>query len=368
MAGIFLSYARVDSQFALRLAQDLRAAGAAVWIDQLDILPGQRWDTAVQTALEAAPTLLLLLSPASCASDNVMDEVSFAISKTKRVVPVLYQQCDIPFRLARLQWVNFKDNYNQGLIDLLKVLKSPDSTAQSTSSAASKDETAMHSRTSTPAVGESIPIGAPTASENFVHRARWPLAAAGATVILGGALWFFNDAGRRGSESNQPHSDSGTNRPASTPSLPVPKVADSPVPATKKQPELPKLRAEGDQVASAAKQYLYFDRSWRHDQTGDVYQFRATSAGYLDFRRITPPEEAGARPMRVKSIEHFDRGPSAWDQQIVISIDWDPFSGQDLRSFQLTPDRRLLSCMQTEYFSSRTETRKCQDSFQEKMP
>ena len=33
----FFSYSREDAQFALRLAEDLKAAGANVWMDQLDI-------------------------------------------------------------------------------------------------------------------------------------------------------------------------------------------------------------------------------------------------------------------------------------------------------------------------------------------
>ena len=43
----FFSYSRDDSEFALRLAEDLKAAGAGVWIDQLDIQPGQRWARAM---------------------------------------------------------------------------------------------------------------------------------------------------------------------------------------------------------------------------------------------------------------------------------------------------------------------------------
>jgi hypothetical protein len=43
----FFSYSRQDSEFVLRLAKDLREAGAAIWLDQLDIEPGQRWDTTV---------------------------------------------------------------------------------------------------------------------------------------------------------------------------------------------------------------------------------------------------------------------------------------------------------------------------------
>ena len=33
---------------------------------------------------------------------NVLDEVSFALKKQKTVIPVLYQDCEIPLRLHRL--------------------------------------------------------------------------------------------------------------------------------------------------------------------------------------------------------------------------------------------------------------------------
>ena len=38
-AAAFISYSREDSDFALRLAQDLKSAGAAIWLDQVDINP-----------------------------------------------------------------------------------------------------------------------------------------------------------------------------------------------------------------------------------------------------------------------------------------------------------------------------------------
>jgi hypothetical protein len=36
----FFSYSRDDSEFALRLAEDLKAAGANVWLNQLEIEAG----------------------------------------------------------------------------------------------------------------------------------------------------------------------------------------------------------------------------------------------------------------------------------------------------------------------------------------
>lgn len=49
----FFSYAREDSDFVLKLAKDLRIAEVKLWIDQLDIRGGDRWDRAVERALES---------------------------------------------------------------------------------------------------------------------------------------------------------------------------------------------------------------------------------------------------------------------------------------------------------------------------
>ncbi|MDD1776038.1 MAG: TIR domain-containing protein [Candidatus Methanomethylicus sp.] len=119
---LFFSYARADKEFALKLAESLRSAGANLWIDQLDIQAGDRWDRAVEQALSNTESMLVILSPAAVASNNVMDEVSFAIDKNKRIVPVLYQTCTIPLRLRRLQYLDFTADFSQGLERLLSNL------------------------------------------------------------------------------------------------------------------------------------------------------------------------------------------------------------------------------------------------------
>jgi len=118
----FFSYSREDGDFAKKLAADLKSAGANVWMDQLDIEPGTRWDDAISQALESSPRVLVILSPASAKSANVSDEVSFALSKTKQIIPVLFRDCDVPFRIARLQYVDFRNDYNTGLRLLLQTL------------------------------------------------------------------------------------------------------------------------------------------------------------------------------------------------------------------------------------------------------
>jgi hypothetical protein len=115
----FISYSREDSEFALRLAKSLKEAGANVWLDQLELVPGYSWDSAIETALKSATKLLLILSPSSARSDNVRDELFFALERGKIVIPILFKDCDVPLRLQRTQRIDFRTNYSHGLLALL---------------------------------------------------------------------------------------------------------------------------------------------------------------------------------------------------------------------------------------------------------
>jgi hypothetical protein len=118
----FFSYARKDSEFVLRLATDLRKVGVNLWLDQLDILGGQLWDRAVQGALEACQGMIAVLSPDALASNNVMDEVSYALDEGKLVVPILLLLCDLPYRLRRVHNIDFTTSYSTGFSLLLRTL------------------------------------------------------------------------------------------------------------------------------------------------------------------------------------------------------------------------------------------------------
>jgi TIR domain len=93
-----------------------------IWIDQLDIASGARWDQAVEDALKNCPGFLIVLSPASVASQNVMDELAFAIEQGKRILPILYQKCESPFRIRRLQFIDFTGDYGEAFDKLLGAL------------------------------------------------------------------------------------------------------------------------------------------------------------------------------------------------------------------------------------------------------
>lgn len=122
---IFISYSRKDSAFALALAQEVRRAGADIWIDQLDIHVGDLWDVAVENALANASCVLVILSPFSIASNNVQDEIAFALDSDKRIIPVILEECTIPFRLRRWIHIDFSKDFQEGFRHLMAALDQP---------------------------------------------------------------------------------------------------------------------------------------------------------------------------------------------------------------------------------------------------
>lgn len=49
---VFISYARIDQDDALRLDEHLEAAGCEPWLDVKDVLPGHNWKREIR---EVAP-------------------------------------------------------------------------------------------------------------------------------------------------------------------------------------------------------------------------------------------------------------------------------------------------------------------------
>jgi len=111
----FLSYSRSDQGFALRLAADIRSRGISLWIDQLDIRPSEHWDRAIEQAVRDSRGIVVVLSPRSVASDNVADEVSFAIDSGKSVLPVMIERCKLPLRITRMQVIDATGTYEDAL-------------------------------------------------------------------------------------------------------------------------------------------------------------------------------------------------------------------------------------------------------------
>jgi hypothetical protein len=82
--------------------------------------------------------MLVILSPASVNSKNVMAEVAFALDEEKEIIPVLYRECKIPFRLRPIQYVDFRreQDYPAALQELLETVGIEERHGQATSAIA----------------------------------------------------------------------------------------------------------------------------------------------------------------------------------------------------------------------------------------
>jgi WD40 repeat protein len=110
---VFFCYAREDQDFAVRLAQELKERGVPVWLDQWDIPPEADWDRTIDNALRECSRMLIVLSPASVGSSEVRGELRSALDLRKPILPVLYQECDIPRQLRVVQFVDFTGRQTQ---------------------------------------------------------------------------------------------------------------------------------------------------------------------------------------------------------------------------------------------------------------
>ena len=171
----FLSYSRINKDFALKLARELKSSGFPVWIDQLDIPTGARWDDELEKALDECDIFMVILTPASTASDNVKDEIGYAIDTGKRILPILLENANVPLRLRRFQYVDFSNkSYEEGVESAKILLRNLTDTPTiplpkmppETESASKPVSTPMAEKsTSTPAV---VPVQKASSSKGLV--------------------------------------------------------------------------------------------------------------------------------------------------------------------------------------------------------
>ncbi|MBI3537761.1 MAG: TIR domain-containing protein [Chloroflexi bacterium] len=126
-ADIFISYSRKDQDFVFQLNADLERRGISSFVDQSGIIAGDVWRRQIVDAIEACRVFLLVLSPNSTISENVIKELSIAESKRKRILPILYQPVEIPvgmeYQLAGLQYQAFdRGDYSKNFSRLLDAI------------------------------------------------------------------------------------------------------------------------------------------------------------------------------------------------------------------------------------------------------
>jgi len=87
---VFVSYARRDHGYVTGLVAFLRESGLDVWVDG-EIPNGTRWDRVLKQKIDTCVVVVLVMSPAAGNSDWVAEEVRYARSLGKPVLPLLLE-------------------------------------------------------------------------------------------------------------------------------------------------------------------------------------------------------------------------------------------------------------------------------------
>lgn len=125
---VFISHASEDNAAAKRLTKRLKEDGFDPWLDLDRLLPGQDWNLEIEKAMRTSGAILLCFSEESVAKESyIQKEYKRAMSIQEEkpegaifVIPVRLDECEMPFYLRGIQWVDYPEGYER-LVDALNL-------------------------------------------------------------------------------------------------------------------------------------------------------------------------------------------------------------------------------------------------------
>lgn len=121
---VFISYSRVDLPFVERLNHFLTEAGVTTWFDRKSLLPGQKWEDAIDDEISQSRTFLTCLSKAAMdkkgyfhVEQHRASEAALRVPPEQLfILPVALGDCDVPRKLRQYHTVNLVE---PGAIEML---------------------------------------------------------------------------------------------------------------------------------------------------------------------------------------------------------------------------------------------------------
>ena len=127
-ADVFISYSRKDGEFVRRLYDALRAHDRSAWVDWEGIPPSAKWMEELRGAIGAAQAFVFVISPDAVASDVCREELDYAASLNKRIIPIVVREPGsadgVPEPATVRNWIFFRetDDFDGSLAALEETL------------------------------------------------------------------------------------------------------------------------------------------------------------------------------------------------------------------------------------------------------
>jgi outer membrane protein assembly factor BamD (BamD/ComL family) len=126
---VFLCHASGDKPSVREFYKRLVSEGVDAWLDKEKLLPGQDWRVEIPRAVEEADVVIVFLSKRSVTKEGyVQKEIKFALDVAEEkpegtifLIPARIEDCTVPERLGRWQWVDLYEE--DGYAKLLRSLR-----------------------------------------------------------------------------------------------------------------------------------------------------------------------------------------------------------------------------------------------------
>jgi tetratricopeptide (TPR) repeat protein len=123
---VFLSYNRQDQAWAIELADALRARGLRPWIDVAELIPGRRWQDALEQALGQVRTTAVLIGGDGLGpwqAPEMRVAIDESVDRGLPVIPVLLPGAparpELPRFLRAFTWVDLRRGLSPGGLERL---------------------------------------------------------------------------------------------------------------------------------------------------------------------------------------------------------------------------------------------------------
>ena len=122
---LFISYSRAQTPFVDRLADQLEDDGYSLWLDYRSLVPAKPWFQQIESWIDAADVVLLIVSKDSITSKNVEPEWQRAVGRNKRILLLIFEAVPLPPELQTCEWVDFRTHYQSAFQQLTKRIEQP---------------------------------------------------------------------------------------------------------------------------------------------------------------------------------------------------------------------------------------------------
>jgi hypothetical protein len=124
---LFLSHSSDNSDFALKLADDLNVLEVDIWIDKWEIEGGDSLFDKINEGIKQSKYIALLFSKSFITKKWSSSEVRAGFSKEmaageKTIIPLILEPVELPFLLQDKLYISFEDDYYVSLTRLAGII------------------------------------------------------------------------------------------------------------------------------------------------------------------------------------------------------------------------------------------------------